>query len=97
MRKPLQATLICGILLSVLGGCSSRAVYNDLQRNFQAQCYEKYVGNALDECLARYDTDYDVYKKQSQEVLKEKDVPSLTEFEKQKAQETKKTGQKPDY
>ena len=70
-----------------LSGCSSQAIYNDLQRNFQAQCYEKFIGSALQECLERYNTPYRSFKRQNEELLGKEKTPSLTEFEKSKAKD----------
>ena len=91
MRKIVCIAIL--LIFTCLSGCSSQAVYNDLQRNFQAQCYEKFIGSALQECLARYNTSYRTFKRRSDELLGKDKAPSLTEFEKRKAEETKRQTQ----
>ncbi|UTP72532.1 hypothetical protein NLG07_11185 [Alteromonas sp. LMIT006] len=87
MRKLISIVVFTAVTL--LSGCSSQAIYNDLQRNFQAQCYEKYIGSALQECIERYNTSYHTFKQRSEEVLGKDSDPSLTEFEKRRAEEAK--------
>ncbi|MBE1287386.1 MAG: hypothetical protein GJ671_06665 [Alteromonadaceae bacterium] len=94
MRKFISIMVF--IAVTLLSGCSSQAIYNDLQRNFQAQCYEKYIGSALQECLERYNTSYSTFKRRSEELLGKKNAPSLAEFEKRKAEEAKKAVTKED-
>lgn len=94
MRKLISIMVVT--VATLLSGCSSQAIYNDLQRNFQAQCYEQYIGSALQECLERYNTSYSKFKRRSEELLGKDDAPSLTEFEKRKAEEAQEAVTKED-
>lgn len=65
MGKILYSLLIC----MMVAGCSSKAVYDNMQRNSRQECVSVPPAQ-YDECIERSSKSYDEYKRDRAEVLK---------------------------
>ena len=68
MYKSTLALLACSILLTA--GCSSRSVYESMKARNEIEC-RKLPPAQYDDCVKAQDTDYEQYKEQRKEVIKD--------------------------
>lgn len=66
--KQYRLVLIFLSVVIILGGCSSRDLYNAAQQNRLQECSKLYGAQRAD-CEARYQKDFDTYQREREEVL----------------------------
>lgn len=72
--KNMAKIITIGQLIAILvSGCSTKDIYNDIQRNAQRAC-EKEPPARYEECLKEYDQPYESYKNARDELLNDQSI-----------------------
>jgi len=61
------------IALIAISGCSSKQLYEEVQRDSRSRCQHQPNQDAREECLKGLEPDYQRYKRQRDDLLKNED------------------------